>query len=98
MILKSIALLLATVALPLSSAQAANLAVTGNPILDDVLATLLYSVIGICMAFFSYKVIDLITPGHLSRDIAENNNTALAILAGCTVLGICIIIAAVLVG
>ena len=70
---------------------------TGNPIADGILSTLLYSVIGMIMAFISYKVIDLVTPGHLGKDIAENS-VALAILAGMTILGICIIIAAAIVG
>ncbi len=74
-------------------AYAAEFAVTGNTVLNDVIATFVYSAIGILVAFFSYKVIDLLTPGNLSADIA-NNNIALAILAGLTNLGICIIIAA----
>ena len=74
-------------------AFAAEFGVTGNPVVNDVVATFVYSAIGIVMAFFSYKVIDLLTPGNLSADIA-NNNIALAILAGLTNLGICVIIAA----
>ena len=63
---------------------------TGNPMADEVLSTLIF------MAFVAYKVVDLITPGDLSKDIAENNNIALAVLTGSITLGVCIIIASVL--
>jgi uncharacterized membrane protein YjfL (UPF0719 family) len=49
------------------------------------------------MALIAYKVVDLITPGKLAEDIA-NNNIALAILTGCIVLGVSIIIAAAIAG
>ena len=48
------------------------------------------------MAFVSYKVIDFVTPGDISADIVRNQNSALAILAGSIMIGVCIIIAAVL--
>ena len=79
-----------------AEAFAAAPSLTGNELGDGILSTVIYSVLGIIMAFFSFKVIDLITPGNLSRDIAENNNIALAILSGSIVLGVSIIIAAVL--
>ena len=76
-------------------AQAAH--PTGNPVTDGIISTILYSSIGIIMAFISFKIIDLLTPGNLSEDIA-NNNIALAILAGCSMLGVSIIIAAAIAG
>ncbi|MCB0360845.1 MAG: DUF350 domain-containing protein [Bdellovibrionales bacterium] len=77
------------------TAVAAAPAMWGDPLVDGILSTVIYSVIGIVMAFLSFKVIDLITPGHLAKSIAENN-IALAVLTGLMMLGICIIIAAVL--
>ncbi len=70
---------------------------TGHQVADGVLATILYSAIGIVMAFIAYRVVDLLTPGNLGKDIADGN-TALAILAGFKILGVCIIIAAAIVG
>ena len=87
--------LLATLLVPTLS-FAAGTEFTGNPVADDILGTLIYSVIGIIMAFLSFKVCDLITPGDLSKDIADNN-IALGVLTGLTILGICIIIAAAIV-
>ena len=78
-----------------SAAHALQDKPTGNLILDGVLSTLLYSGLGIVMAVVAYKVVDWITPGDLSKDLA-GNSTALAIVAGATVLGICIIIASVI--
>lgn len=79
------------------TAYAANPRFTGNDIADGLISTIVYSVIGIMMAFVSYKVIDLVTPGDLSKDIAKDS-VALAIVAGLTILGICIIIAAAIAG
>jgi uncharacterized membrane protein YjfL (UPF0719 family) len=78
-------------------AHANPLELTGNALGDGVLSTVIYSVIGIIMAFASVKVVDLMTPGDLKRDIAENNNIALALLTGFIILGISIIIAAAIV-
>ena len=78
-----------------SPAMAAAKELTGQPILDDVIFTVMYSGIGIVMAFVGYKCIDLLTPGDLGKDIADNN-IALAVLTGLTMLGICLIIASVL--
>jgi len=67
-----------------------------NAVANEILETILYSFIGILMAFVSYKVIDFLTPGDISQDIVQNQNSALAILAGSIMVGVCIIIAAVL--
>jgi len=63
------------------------------PIEQGAVETVIYATIGIVMAVISFKVIDWITPGNLSKQIAEENNTALALLVGFFILGICIIIA-----
>lgn len=59
---------------------------------------LLFAVIGIAAAVVAYKVIDACTPGNLSKEILENKNVAAAILAGAVILGVCIIIAAAMMG
>jgi uncharacterized membrane protein YjfL (UPF0719 family) len=61
-----------------------------------LLSTIIYGGLGIIMAVVAFKVVDKITPGNLSFEITEGKNTGLAIFAGLTVLGICIIIAAVI--
>jgi len=59
---------------------------------------LLYVAIGIAAAIVGYKVFDKCTPGDLNQEIVEKRNTAAAIVAAAVILGVCIIIAAAIVG
>jgi uncharacterized membrane protein YjfL (UPF0719 family) len=59
---------------------------------------LLFAAIGIVAAIAGYKVFDKCTPGDLNKEIVENKNIAAAIVAGAVILGVCIIIAAAMVG
>lgn len=59
---------------------------------------LLFGGIGILMAIVGYKVFDKCTPGELHREIVENKNVAAAIIGGSVILGVCLIIAAAMVG
>lgn len=58
----------------------------------------LFAVIGIATAIAGYKLFDKCTPGDLHREILENKNIAAAIVAAAVILGLCIIIAAAMVG
>lgn len=75
-------------------AEASAPTFTGVAATDGIIATIIYSAIGIIMAAVSFKVVDVLTPGELSKELTENKNVALAILAGAMILGICLIIAA----
>ena len=59
---------------------------------------LLFAGIGIVAAVVGYKVFDKCTPGDLNKEIVENKNVAAAIVAGAVILGVCIIIAAAMLG
>lgn len=59
---------------------------------------LLFAAIGIAAAFVGYKVFDKLTPGDLHKEILENRNVAAAIVAAAVILGVCIIIAAAMLG
>ncbi len=61
-------------------------------------ATVVFALAGMVLALLGYRLLDLITPGCLSKEIFENRNTAAAILGGALMLGICIIIAAAVAG
>ncbi|RVU84355.1 DUF350 domain-containing protein [Leucothrix sargassi] len=65
---------------------------------SGVIATVLYSLIGIIMATIGFKVVDWLTPGNLADEVANKGNRALAILAGSMILGVCIIIASAVIG
>ena len=59
---------------------------------------LLFAGIGIFAAIAGYKIFDKCTPGHLNKEILEHRNVAAAIVAGSVILGVCIIIAAAMLG
>ena len=58
----------------------------------------LFTGIGIFLAIIGYKVFDRCTPGHLHKEIIEHRNVAAAIIGGSVILGVCIIIAAAMLG
>jgi putative membrane protein len=60
--------------------------------------TALFGLFGVLLAVAGYKLFDLCTPGQLHKEIVENKNVAAAIVGGAVVLGVCIIIAAAIIG
>jgi uncharacterized membrane protein YjfL (UPF0719 family) len=63
-----------------------------------IIGTIVYTVLGLIMCVIGFKVVDWLIPGHLARQIAEEKNLAAGIVAAALILGICIIIAAAIVG
>ena len=59
---------------------------------------LIFAAVGIAAAVVGYKLFDKCTPGELHREVIENKNVAAAIVGGCVILGVCIIIAAAMIG
>lgn len=70
---------------------------SAQSLIVEIVETILYSTIGILMGVVGFKVVDWLTPGNLAEEVAHKENRALAILAGSMMLGVCIIIASVLV-
>ncbi len=60
----------------------------------ELISTLIYAGIGIGLCFLVYMLIDIMTPGHLAKQLAHEKNVALAIVVGAIMLGVSIIIAA----
>lgn len=58
----------------------------------------LFAAVGILAAIAGYKLFDKCTPGDLHREIIENKNVAAAVIGGSVILGVCIIIAAAMIG
>jgi len=58
----------------------------------------LFAAIGVVLAILGYKVFDRCTPGHLHREVIEHRNVAAAIIGASVILGVCIIIAAAMLG
>jgi uncharacterized membrane protein YjfL (UPF0719 family) len=69
-----------------------------EPFVKALVASIVYSLIGIVMFAVSFIVIRLVTPFSLRKEIEEDQNTALAILIGSVILGLSIIIASAIGG
>ena len=65
---------------------------------SQLLAAIIFSVVGVLVFFGSLWVMDKLTPFSLYREIGEEHNSALAIIVGSIILGISIIIAAAILG
>ncbi len=76
---------------PLILAQA-SLSVT------PLLSVVVYALVGIGLAIAGYKLFDLCTPGDLHEEIVKNRNTAAALIGAAIIVGVCVIVAAAIVG
>ncbi|MFM2385493.1 MAG: hypothetical protein RL660_250 [Bacteroidota bacterium] len=57
-------------------------------------SSVIYSLLGIAILVITFIIIEKLTPHHnLWKEVVEEHNTALAIVAGCFMLSIAIIIA-----
>jgi uncharacterized membrane protein YjfL (UPF0719 family) len=63
-----------------------------------LLATVAFGLAGIFLAIAGFKLFDACTKFDLEKEICDNRNMAVAILCGAMLLGICVIVAAAIVG
>ncbi len=82
------------------SAAEANAAASwhAQSLAQAVAYMLIFAAIGIILAVVGYKIFDKCTPGDLNKEILEHRNVAAAIIAGAVILGVCIIVAAAMLG
>jgi uncharacterized membrane protein YjfL (UPF0719 family) len=66
--------------------------------LSSLVNSVIFSVLGVVVFWFSFMAIDALTPYALWKEITEQKNLALAIVVGAMSLGICWIIAAAIHG
>ncbi len=59
---------------------------------DQLLSTVVFSLVGIALAIIGFKLFDLTIKFDVEREICEKNNIAAGILGGAMVLGICLIV------
>lgn len=71
-----------------------DLAITALVNARDVVASLLYSSIGIVIFCLAFIIVDKLTPYDLWKELIEKKNTALALVVAGIAVGICMIIAA----
>lgn len=58
----------------------------------------LFTLVGVALAIIGYKIFDKCTPGEMHREIVEQHNIAAAIIGAAVILGVCIIVAAAMLG
>ncbi len=66
--------------------------------LGSFAAMAVYALAGIGLAILGYKLFDWCTPGDLHEEIVKNRNTAAALVGAAVIVGVCLIVAAAIVG
>lgn len=84
--------------LPLTLAEAAAGGWHAAALGQSVLAMAVFALAGILLAIIGYKLFDYCTPGDLHEEIVKNRNVAAAIIGAAVVLGVCVVVAASIVG
>ncbi len=58
-------------------------------LVEGIILTVVYGVIGIALAVLGFKMFDWITPRvDIERELSENRNVAVAIICAAVILGI----------
>ena len=65
---------------------------------EAILHTVLFGLVGVVLAIVGYKLFDLVTPGKLHHEILQNKNVAAAIVGAAVILGVCVLVAAAMIG
>ncbi len=60
---------------------------------NTVLASLIYAGLGIVILVVSFVILEKLTPQNLWKEVSQNKNTALAMMASAYILAVAIIIA-----
>lgn len=63
-------------------------------LVQSLLASIAFGLIGIVLAIVGFKLFDWAIPFDLEKEMCENKNVAVGILCAAIVLGVCHIIAA----
>jgi uncharacterized membrane protein YjfL (UPF0719 family) len=69
-----------------------------DQLVETLVTTLIFVVIGLVFFGIGYFIMDKITPFSIRKEIEEDQNTALGIVIGAMLIGIAIIIAAAING
>ncbi|PTX95488.1 DUF350 domain-containing protein [Opitutus sp. ER46] len=64
----------------------------------SLLSMAVFALVGVLLAVVGYKIFDYCTPGDLHQEIVKNRNVAAAIVGAAIILGVCLIVAAAIVG
>ena len=69
-----------------------------SAIIKAAVMSLLFSTIGLVMFALAFKVITMIAPFSMRKEIEEDQNVAVGVMVGAVMLGLAIIIAAAIHG
>lgn len=69
-----------------------------DALLETLITTLIFVVIGLVFFGIGFLIMDKLTPFSIRKEIEEDQNTALGIVIGAMLIGIAIIIAAAIQG
>lgn len=67
-------------------------------LLRHLIAVVVFSVVGVMVLFCCVWIFDKLSPYSFRKEILEDQNTALAIIAGAVLIGIAMIISAAMTG
>ena len=62
--------------------------------IGPIIGTIVYSMIGVAMFIIAFKIIDVITPYSIHKEISDKQNVALGVIIGSIMIALSIIIAA----
>jgi putative membrane protein len=65
-----------------------------NQLIELVVSTLVFSLIGLVMFAVAYLIMDKATPFSLRKELEEDHNVALAIVIASVIIGIALIVSA----
>jgi uncharacterized membrane protein YjfL (UPF0719 family) len=78
---------------PSGAASAAG-GLFGAEMLHDLVAAVIYSILGIIILMIGFKVLDIVTPFDLNKEIAEDDNPAAGVVVAGMMIALGIIVAA----
>lgn len=82
----------------LFDAPALAMVVKIDQLLEVLITTVIFVVIGLVVFGIAFFIMDKVTPFSIRKEIEEDHNTALAVVIGAMILGIALIVAAAING
>ena len=66
-------------------------------LLSEVIATIFYTVLGLVLLGISWKIIEIVSPFSLRKEIEDDQNLAIAVLIGSLFISMSILISSVII-
>lgn len=82
----------------LFDAPALLMVVKFDQLMEVLVTTIIFVVIGLIVFSIAFLIMNLVTPFSIRKEIEEDHNTALAIVIGAMIIGIAMIVSAAITG